>query len=77
MNPLQISKSDALQRLKILSPRQRKVLLLLTCGYSYKEISNILRVTRRTVRYHLFKACIRLDAETPLQAAILMARSRQ
>jgi DNA-binding NarL/FixJ family response regulator len=76
MDPLQMSRRDALEKMKILSPRQYKVLLLLTCGYSYKEIAEILRIARRTVRIHVSRACVRLEADTPLKAAILMARSR-
>jgi len=76
MDPLQISRNEAIQKVQILSPRQHKIILLLACGYSYKEISDILSIARRTVRIHVFRACIRLDVDTAFQAAILMARSR-
>lgn len=60
-----------------LTRRQQKVLYFLTRGLSYKEISDILGITPRTVRYYVFELEHRLGAANRAQLIILAERKKR
>lgn len=76
MDPLQISRKEASKKIELLTPRQREVLFLLARGYSYKEISNLLKVGYTCVSTHSRNTCYRLGTKTTMQSVMLMGRSR-
>ncbi|MCX6057754.1 MAG: helix-turn-helix transcriptional regulator [Chloroflexi bacterium] len=76
MDPLQITRRQAADKLKYLTPRQSEILFLVACGYSYKEITGMLSISYSTVIQHVHNARFRLKADTTLQMVVLMARSR-
>lgn len=51
-----------------LTPRERDVLTLLADGHSHDAISERLSISTETVRTHVRKACLRMDAATRTQA---------
>jgi LuxR family transcriptional regulator, quorum-sensing system regulator CviR len=58
-----------------LTPRERDVLLWLKCGRSTEEIAAILKISGRTVKYHVSNVIDKLGAENRLHAlAIAMER---
>lgn len=56
---------DTLQRL---SPREREVLRWLRCGKTSWAISLILRISERTVNYHVNNIMRKLDVSNRMQA---------
>jgi DNA-binding NarL/FixJ family response regulator len=58
----------ALSRAPRLSPREREVLRLMMDGRSNKEIASALKVTERTVKFHVTSIFNKLGAENRAQA---------
>jgi DNA-binding NarL/FixJ family response regulator len=58
-----------------MTKRQREVLRLIAEGKSNKEIAAKLRITERTVKFHVASILNRLDAENRAQA-VAMATER-
>jgi DNA-binding NarL/FixJ family response regulator len=61
----------ALSRAPRLSPREREVLALLVEGRSNKEIAAELKVTERTVKFHVTAIFNKLGAENRAQAVTI------
>jgi len=51
-----------------LTPQQQRVLWLLACGGQDKQIASHLRISTRTVRFHIGEARRRLHCQTRPQA---------
>jgi DNA-binding NarL/FixJ family response regulator len=58
-----------------LSPREREVLCLLAEGLSTPEIAGRLFVTAATVKTHVARVLLKLEARDRLQAVVLALRS--
>lgn len=69
------SRVIALAREPRLSPREREVLRLVAAGRSNKEIASELKVTERTVKFHVTAIFNKLGAENRAQA-VTIAHSR-
>jgi DNA-binding NarL/FixJ family response regulator len=54
-----------------MTKRQREVLRLIAEGKSNKEIAAKLRITERTVKFHVASILNRLDAENRAQAVAI------
>ncbi|HLN47506.1 MAG TPA: response regulator transcription factor [Magnetospirillaceae bacterium] len=59
-----------------LTERERDVLRLVADGLSNKQIAGRLRITERTVKYHVTSVMTKLEAENRAQAAALAVRRR-
>ena len=57
-----------------LSPREAEVLRLVAQGFSNKEIARTLRITERTVKYHVTSIYNKLGAENRAQAVALASQ---
>jgi DNA-binding CsgD family transcriptional regulator len=57
----------------VLTPRQEQVMRLLIDGKRDGEIALILSISLRTVRWHIGNTCHKLNAETRVQAAVMLA----
>lgn len=53
---------------QLLSPREREVLMWLRCGKTSWAISLILRISERTVNYHVNNIMRKLDVSNRMQA---------
>jgi DNA-binding NarL/FixJ family response regulator len=71
LDPRIASRAAALAHAPRLSPRERDVLRLLAEGTSNKEIASALRVTERTVKFHVTSIFNKLGAENRAQAVTL------
>ncbi len=71
LDPRIASRAAALAHAPRLSPRERDVLRLLADGNSNKEIAGALRVTERTVKFHVTSIFNKLGAENRAQAVTL------
>ena len=71
LDPRIASRAAALEHAPRLSPRERDVLRLLAEGSSNKEIASALRVTERTVKFHVTSIFNKLGAENRAQAVTL------
>ncbi|MCZ6690571.1 MAG: helix-turn-helix transcriptional regulator [Planctomycetota bacterium] len=49
---------------EMLASRQRDILQLLSEGYSMKQVAGILKITPRTVAFHLYRITEQLGIET-------------
>jgi DNA-binding CsgD family transcriptional regulator len=59
-----------------LTPREREIMQWLKCGRSTSEIAVILKISTRTVKYHIGNTINKLDAENRLHAlAIAIERN--
>lgn len=76
VDPFAINRKTALIIIKTLTPRQIEILILLARGNNYKQISEILSIHRGTVQTHVYNACRRLGAQTPIQSVAIMARAK-
>ncbi|HUR83380.1 MAG TPA: response regulator transcription factor [Thermoanaerobaculia bacterium] len=65
------SRAAALAHAPRLSPRERDVLRLLAGGSSNKEIAGALRVTERTVKFHVTSIFNKLGADNRAQAVTI------
>jgi len=54
-------------KLKLLTSREREVLDLLVCGYSYKKIALKLGISHRTVEVHRNRCILKLQQETTIE----------
>ena len=54
-----------------LSLKQEQVLSLVALGYSDKQIANILNITYGTVRNHIDKAVLKLNAQNRTHAVMI------
>lgn len=68
LDPRVASRVVALSRAPRLSPREREVLSLLADGKSNKEIAAALKITERTVKFHVTAIFNKLGAENRAQA---------
>ncbi len=68
LDPRVASRVVALSRAPRLSPREREVLRLMMDGRSNKEIAAALKVTERTVKFHVTAIFNKLGAENRAQA---------
>jgi len=59
---------------RVLSPREVEVLRLVAQGFSNKEIARTLRITERTVKYHVTSIFNKLGAENRAQAVALASQ---
>ena len=75
IDPRVAARVVALARAPRLSPREREVLRLLAEGKSNKEIAAALRITERTVKFHVTSLFNKLGAENRTQA-VALARER-
>ena len=66
-----------LSKAKVLSPREREVLMWLSEGYRVDRIAERLGLSNATVNFHINSAKKRLGARTREQAVALMIRTRQ
>jgi len=64
------------QRAKVLTPRQREVVLLLAEGKSMKQVASVLNVTPRTVAFHKYRVMQELDLETTADLIQFAIKSR-
>ena len=71
LDPRVASRVAALAHAPRLSPRERDVLRLLVAGNSNKEIAAALRVTERTVKFHVTSIFNKLGAENRAQAVTI------
>ena len=71
LDPRVASRVDALSRSPRLSKREREVLRLLADGLSNKEIGTALKVTERTVKFHVTAIFNKLGAENRAQAVTI------
>jgi DNA-binding NarL/FixJ family response regulator len=71
LDPRIASRVAALAHAPRLSPRERDVLRLLADGNSNKEIAAALRVTERTVKFHVTSIFNKLGAENRAQAVTI------
>ena len=71
LDPRIASRVAALAHAPRLSPRERDVLRLLVDGNSNKEIAAALRVTERTVKFHVTSIFNKLGAENRAQAVTI------
>ncbi|HVE72856.1 MAG TPA: response regulator transcription factor [Thermoanaerobaculia bacterium] len=71
LDPRIASRVAALSHAPRLSPRERDVMRLLADGKSNKEIAAALRVTERTVKFHVTSIFNKLGAENRAQAVTL------
>jgi DNA-binding NarL/FixJ family response regulator len=71
-----LESSDAARRVGRLSPREREVLELLVDGLQGPEIAARLFLSLETVRTHIRNAVAKLDAQTRVQAAAMVACDR-
>lgn len=55
-----------------LSPRQREVLNLLKQGHTYKSIGEIMKISPRTVRYHVNEMCVKYHVTSKNQLLALI-----
>ena len=62
------------QRTRLLSPRERTVLRLVSSGLSSKQIARQLSITERTVKFHISSILNKLGAENRAQAVAEAAR---
>jgi DNA-binding NarL/FixJ family response regulator len=61
----------AVPRVRMLSQREREVLLLLAAGLSNVQIARSIGVVERTVKSHLAQIMSRLQVESRLQAGLV------
>jgi DNA-binding CsgD family transcriptional regulator len=59
-----------------LSFREKEILTWIAAGKSYWEIGEILKISRRTVEWHIYEACKKLGARTRAQAVSIAVRDR-
>ena len=59
-----------------LTPREREALTWVAHGKSAWEIGEILKVSKRTVEWHIENACRKLDAVNRTQASMIALRDR-
>ena len=52
------------QRAKVLTPRQREVVMLLAEGKSMKQVAGVFNVTPRTVAFHKYRVMQELNLDT-------------
>ena len=71
LDPRVAPRVAALAHAPRLSPRERDVLRLLVAGQSNKEIAASLRVTERTVKFHVTSIFNKLGAENRAQAVTI------
>jgi DNA-binding NarL/FixJ family response regulator len=64
------------QRAKVLTPRQREVVLLLAEGKSMKQVASVLNVTPRTVAFHKYRVMQELNLETTADLIQFAIKSR-
>ncbi|THC50446.1 LuxR C-terminal-related transcriptional regulator [Streptomyces sp. A1499] len=60
-----------LDRVALLSEREKQVFSLLGAGYSNRGIASRLRVTERTVKAHVAGILAKLDVESRLQVGLV------
>jgi DNA-binding NarL/FixJ family response regulator len=71
-----INNPNPKQRTKVLTPRQREVVLLLAEGKSMKQVASILNVTPRTVAFHKYRVMQELNLETTADLIQFAIKSR-
>ncbi len=71
LDPRIASRVAALSHAPRLSPRERDVLRLVVAGKSNKEIAAALKVTERTVKFHMTSIFNKLGAENRAQAVTI------
>jgi len=64
------------QRARVLTPRQREVVLLLAEGKSMKQVASILNVKPRTVAFHKYRVMQVLNLETTADLIQFAIKSR-
>ncbi|WP_078504057.1 response regulator transcription factor [Streptomyces viridochromogenes] len=62
---------EGLSQVHLLSDRELQVFLLLSHGYSNREIAALLGVTERTVKAHMAQILAKLGVESRLQAGLV------
>ena len=60
--------SNPMKELKLLSPREKEVLELLSKGYLYREIGNKLNIATGTVKQHIHKIYQKLHVQNRTEA---------
>jgi DNA-binding NarL/FixJ family response regulator len=58
-----------------LTPREEEVLRLLTLGQCNKEIAAAMRITLRTVKYHMTNLLLKFGVTSRLELLTLLTRS--
>jgi DNA-binding CsgD family transcriptional regulator len=71
-----INSPQPVQRPKILTPRQREVVLLIAEGKSMKQAASVLNVTPRTVAFHKYRVMQELNLETTADLIQFAIKSR-
>jgi DNA-binding CsgD family transcriptional regulator len=57
-----------------LSPRQMEIAALLVQGKSYEQVATILSISQETVKWHVQRACQKMDLENRIQLIVMFAR---
>ncbi|MEM9722618.1 MAG: response regulator transcription factor [Bacteroidota bacterium] len=60
--------NNPIKELELLSPREKEVLELLSKGYLYKEIGDLLKITTGTVKQHIHKIYQKLHVQNRTEA---------
>ncbi|MDE2029555.1 MAG: helix-turn-helix transcriptional regulator [Alphaproteobacteria bacterium] len=60
-----------MEKIKALSPRESEILKWTACGKSYEEISDVLDLSKETVRTQMKSACKKLNASNKAQAVAI------
>jgi DNA-binding NarL/FixJ family response regulator len=69
-----LASGEATQQLKMLTPREREVLHLLSDGLRNEEIGRQLHIAGETARAHIRNAMRKLDADTRTHAVAMALR---
>jgi len=66
--------SPAADPIAKLSPRQMEIAALLVQGKSYEQVATILSISHETVKWHVQRACQKMDLENRIQLIVTFAR---
>jgi LuxR family transcriptional regulator len=61
-------------QIRKLSPRQMEIVSLLIEGKSYEQVATILSISHETVKWHVQRACQKMDLENRIQLIVAFAR---
>jgi DNA-binding CsgD family transcriptional regulator len=73
MNPLTLSPSLLPNLVARLTPRQLEIVALLAEGKSNKEIATLLSIGTRTIKFHIKRACNKIEADNRTQLIVVFA----
>ena len=61
----------------VLTPREREVFTLLINNHSTKEIAQILKISEKTVRNHIYNVIQKLGVDSRIQAVFELVRLKE